>query len=211
MLRHKAYKFRLYPTSEQEILIAKTIGSSRFVYNHMLNAWNISYKETGKGLSYGKCFAMLPSMKKSEDTSWLKEVDSVALQSSIKNLADSFDRFFKKQNQAPNFKSKKNPVQSYTTKNTNNTLAIIGNKVKLPKLGFVRFSKSREVNSRILSATVRKNASGKFFVSLLCEEEITELPKTNKSVGIDLGITDFAILSDGQKIDNNKFTAKMEK
>lgn len=64
MLRHKAYKFRLYPNIEQEILIAKTIGSSRFVYNHMLNAWNISYKETGKGLSYGKCSAMLPSMKK---------------------------------------------------------------------------------------------------------------------------------------------------
>ncbi|MFV0561252.1 MAG: helix-turn-helix domain-containing protein [Enterococcus sp.] len=94
MLRHKAYKFRLYPTSEQEILIAKTIGSSRFVYNHMLNAWNISYNETGKGLSYGKCSAMLPYMKKSEDTSWLKEVDSVSLQSSIKILADSFDIFF---------------------------------------------------------------------------------------------------------------------
>ncbi|WP_373804616.1 IS200/IS605 family element RNA-guided endonuclease TnpB [Jeotgalibaca porci] len=209
MLRHKAYKFRLYPNIEQEILIAKTIGSSRFVYNHMLNAWNISYKETGKGLSYGKCSAMLPSMKKSEDTSWLKEVDSVALQSSIKDLAESFDRFFKKQTQFPKFKSKKNPVQSYTTKNTNNNLAIIGNKVKLPKLGLVSFSKSREVNGRILSATIRKNASGKFFVSLLCEEEIAELPKTNKSIGIDLGITDFAILSDGQRLDNHRFTAKM--
>lgn len=211
MLRHKAYKFRLYPTVEQEIFIAKTIGSSRFVYNHMLNAWNSSFKETGKGLSYGKCSAMLPALKKSDDTSWLREVDSVALQSSIKNLAESFDRFFKKQNLSPTFKSKKNPVQSYTTKNTNNNLAIVANKLKLPKLGLVKFSKSREVNGRILSATIRKNASGKFFVSLLCEEEITPLPKTNKSVGIDLGITDFAILSNGQKIDNNKFTSKMEK
>ena len=209
MLRHKAYKFRLYPNVEQEILIAKTIGSSRFVYNHMLNAWNSSYKETGKGLSYGKCSAMLPAMKKSDDTSWLREVDSVALQSSIKNLAESFDRFFKKQNQSPNFKSKKNPIQSYTTKNTNNNLAIVDHKLKLPKLGLVRFSKSREVSGRILSATIRKNASGKFFVSLLCEEEITELPTTNKAVGIDLGITDFAILSNGQKIDNHKFTSKM--
>lgn len=210
MLRHKAYKFRLYPNVEQEILIAKTIGSSRFVYNHMLNAWNSSYKETGKGLSYGKCSAMLPAMKKSDDTSWLREVDSVALQSSIKNLAESFDRFFKKQNQSPNFKSKKNPVQSYTTKNTNNNLAIVDHKLKLPKLGLVKFSKSREVSGRILSATIRKNASGKFFVSLLCEEEITELPTTNKAVGIDLGITDFAILSNGQKIDNHKFTSKIE-
>ncbi|MGX7060005.1 IS200/IS605 family element RNA-guided endonuclease TnpB [Vagococcus humatus] len=211
MLRHKAYKFRLYPNVEQEILIAKTIGSSRFVYNHMLNAWNISYQETGKGLSYGKCSAMLPAMKKSDDTSWLREVDSIALQSSIKNLAESFDRFFKKQNRSPNFKSKKNPVQSYITKNTHNNLAIVDNKLKLPKLGLVKFSKSREVNGRILSAIVRKNASGKFFVSLLCEEEITELPKNNNSVGIDLGITDFAILSNGQKIDNHKFTSKMEK
>jgi len=209
MLRHKAYKFRLYPNVEQEILIAKTIGSSRFVYNHMLNAWNSSYKETGKGLSYGKCSAMLPAMKKSDDTSWLREVDSAALQSSIKNLAESFDRFFKKQNQLPNFKSKKNPVQSYTTKNTNNNLSIVDHKLKLPKLGLVKFSKSREVSGRILSATIRKNASGKFFVSLLCEEEITELPTTNKAVGIDLGITDFAILSNGQKIDNHKFTSKM--
>ncbi|STX09170.1 transposase, IS605 OrfB family [Kurthia zopfii] len=209
MLRHKAYKFRLYPNVEQEILIAKTIGSSRFVYNHMLNAWNSSYKETGKGLSYGKCSAMLPAMKKSDDTSWLREVDSVALQSSIKNLAESFDRFFKKQNQSPNFKSKKNPIQSYTTKNTNNNLAIVDHKLKLPKLGLVKFSKSREVSGRILSATIRKNASGKFFVSLLCEEEITELPTTNKAVGIDLGITDFAILSNSQKIDNHKFTSKM--
>lgn len=133
----------------------------------------------------------------------------MALQSSIKDLAESFDRFFKKQTQFPKFKSKKNPVQSYTTKNTNNNLAIIGNKVKLPKLGLVSFSKSREVNGRILSATIRKNASGKFFVSLLCEEEIAELPKTNKSIGIDLGITDFAILSDGQRLDNHRFTAKM--
>ncbi|MGO2629914.1 MAG: helix-turn-helix domain-containing protein, partial [Enterococcus italicus] len=75
MFRHKAYKFRLYPTVEQEILIGKTIGSSRFIYNHMLTAWNSSYKKTGKGLSYGKCSAMLPAMKKSGDTSWLKEVD----------------------------------------------------------------------------------------------------------------------------------------
>lgn len=107
MLRHKAYKFRLYPNVEQEILIAKTIGSSRFVYNHMLNVWISSYKETGKGLSYDKCSAMLPAMKKSDDTSWLREVYSVALQSSIKNLAESFDRFFKKQNNRLTLKVRK--------------------------------------------------------------------------------------------------------
>ncbi|BFH63052.1 IS200/IS605 family element RNA-guided endonuclease TnpB [Paenibacillus azoreducens] len=211
MLRHKAYKFRIYPNQEQQILIAKTIGCSRFVYNHFLNMWNTAYSNTGKGLSYPSCSAMLPKMKKDVETYWLKEVDSIALQSSLLNLADSFSRFFKKQNKRPQFKSKKNPVQSYTTKNVNQSIEIKESYVKLPKLGFVKLAKSREPKGRILNATLRKNASGKFFVSILCEEEIDELPKVNSAIGIDLGITDFAILSDSQKKDNHRFTAQMEK
>ena len=211
MLHHKAYKFRIYPNQEQEILIAKTIGCSRYVYNHLLNLWNEEYSKTGKGLSYNSCSAMLPQMKKDQETIWLKEVDSIALQSSVRDLSDAFERFFKKQNKHPQFKSKKYPVQSYTTKNVNNNIIIKDNTVKLPKLGFVKFAKSREPKGRILNATIRRNPSGKFFVSILCEEEIFELPKTNSAIGIDLGIIDFAVLSDGQKKDNNKFTSKMEK
>ena len=211
MLRHKAYKFRIYPNQKQKVLIAKTIGCSRFVYNHFLNLWNTTYDETGKGLSYHSCSAMLPEMKKDGKTEWLKEVDSIALQSSVKNLADSFTRFFKKQNNKPQFKSKKNPVQSYITKNVNNSIELKEKYVKLPKLGLVKFAKSREPKGRILHVTIRKNASGKFFVSILCEEEIDELPKSDSVIGVDLGITDFAVLSDGCKHDNNKFTSKMEK
>ncbi|MFU1798775.1 RNA-guided endonuclease TnpB family protein, partial [Paenibacillus azoreducens] len=148
--RHKAYKFRIYPNQEQQILIAKTIGCSRFVYNHFLNMWNTAYSNTGKGLSYPSCSAMLPKMKKDVETCWLKEVDSIALQSSLLNLADSFSRFFKKQNKRPQFKSKKNPVQSYTTKNVNQSIEIKENYVKLPKLGFVKLAKSREPKGRIL-------------------------------------------------------------
>ena len=211
MLRHKAYKFRIYPNADQEVLIIKTIGCIRFVYIYFLALWNEEYSKNGKGLTYNSCSAMLPQMKKNEATSWLKEVDSIALQSSVKNLSDSFSRFFKKQNRRPQFKSKKNPVQSYTTKNVNKSITIIENIIKLPKLGQVKFAKSRELNGRILNATIRKNPSGKFFVSILCEEEVPELPKTGLEIGIDLGITDFAILSNGQKIDNNRFTSKMEK
>ena len=211
MLRHKAYKFRIYPNADQEVLIIKTSGCVRFVYNYFLALWNEEYSKNGKGLTYNSCSAMLPQMKKNEATSWLKEVDSIALQSSVKNLSDSFSRFFKKQNRRPQFKSKKNPVQSYTTKNVNKSITIIENIIKLPKLGQVKFAKSRELNGRILNATIRKNPSGKFFVSILCEEEVPELPKTGLEIGIDLGITDFAILSNGQKIDNNRFTSKMEK
>lgn len=130
MVWHKAFKFRIYPTKEQEVLIAKTIGCSRFVFNRFLDKWNSAFKETGKRLSYGTCSAELTQLKK--EIEWLKEVDSISLQSALRNLDDSFKRFFKKQNKAPRFKSKKNAVQSYTTKQTNGNIAIAGNKLKLP-------------------------------------------------------------------------------
>ncbi|MDH2889721.1 IS200/IS605 family element RNA-guided endonuclease TnpB [Bacillus cytotoxicus] len=208
MLVKKAYKFRIYPNKEQEILIAKTIGCSRFVFNHFLEKWNNVYKETGKGLTYNSCSDKLTQLKK--ELVWLKEVDSIALQSSLKNLADSYTRFFKKQNKAPRFKSKKNKVQSYTTKHVNGNIEIAGSKIKLPKLGFVRFAKSREVEGRILHATMRRNPSGKYFVSILAETEVQELPKTCSSVGMDVGLKDFAILSTGEVFGNPKWFRKLE-
>ena len=208
MLVNKAYKFRLYPNQEQVTLINKTIGCSRFVFNHFLSKWNDTYKGTGKGLAYGTCSAELPKLKK--EFVWLKEVDSIAIQSSVRNLADAFDRFFKKQNDAPRFKSKKNQVQSYTTKHTNGNITIVGSKIRLPKLGFVRFAKSREVEGRILNATVRRNPSGKYFVSILVETEVQPLEKTGSFVGVDVGLKDFAILSTGEVFPNPKWFRKLE-
>ena len=209
MVKNKAYKIRLYPTKEQEILIAKTIGCSRYVFNHFLDKWNTVYKETGKGLTYSSCSSQLTQLKKEID--WLKEVDSISLQSALRNLEDSFKRFFKKQNKVPRFKSKKNPVQSYTTKWTNNNIAVVGNRIKLPKLGLVRFAKSQEVEGRILNATVSRKPSGRYFVSILVEIEIKPKSKTNSSVGVDVGLKDFAILSDGTVYQNPKYFRKMEK
>ncbi|MBJ8096159.1 IS200/IS605 family element RNA-guided endonuclease TnpB [Bacillus sp. S4] len=211
MLINKAYKFRIYPNKIQEILIAKTIGCSRFVFNRFLTMWNNTYKETGKGLTYNSCSSELTQLKKQNDTIWLKEVDSIALQSTLKNLADAFSRFFKKQNDPPQFKSKRNKIQSYTTKETNGNIAVIGNRIKLPKIGLVKFAKSREVTGRILNATIRRNPSGKYFVSLLVETEVNELPKTGSSVGIDMGLKDFAILSNGTTYKNPKFFRTLEK
>jgi putative transposase len=211
---HKAYKFRIYPTKEQEILIKKSIGCSRFVFNHFLAKWKETYKETGKGLSYNACAKLLTALKKQFE--WLKEVDAHALQSSLRNLDDAFKRFFKKQNDAPRFKSKRNKVQSYTTKmekkNQLPEVSIQGNQVKLPKLGWVRFAKSREVEGRILSATIRRNPSGKYFVSILCEmNSCPYVPvDKNKAVGIDLGLKEFAILSDGTKVKPSRFFRKYE-
>jgi putative transposase len=193
IMMNKAYKFRIYPNQAQAILINKTIGCSRFVFNHFLSLWNHAYKETGKGLTYGICSAKLPAMKK--ELVWLKEVDSIAIQSSVRNLADAYTRF----------KSKKNNVQSYTTKQTNENIAVVGNKIKLPKLGLVRFAKSHEVEGRIVNATVRQNPSGRYFVSLLVETEVQKLPKTHSYIGIDVGLKDFAILSDGTHYENPKF------
>ena len=205
----KAFKFRIYPNKKQEVLISKTIGCSRFVFNHFLDKWKITYKNTGKGLTYNQCSSQLTQLKK--ELEWLKEVDSIAVQSSLKHLADAYSRFFKKQNNQPRFKSKNNPVQSYTTKQTNGNIAVCDNTIKLPKLGHVTFAKSRDVEGRILSATIRRNATRKYFISILTETEVDELPKTKSVVGIDVGLKDFAILSDGTVHKNPRFLRSLER
>jgi putative transposase len=151
-----------------------------------------------------------------QEFDWLKEVDSTSVQISVKYLADAFDRFFKKQNERPRFKSKRNPVQSYKTniqgKSQLLEVSIIGNKLKLPKLKWVRFAYSKQVTGRILNATIRRNASGKYFVNLLLvEQEINELPKSGSSVGVDVGLKNFATLSDGTVYQNDRYFHSLEK
>lgn len=226
MLVNKAYKFRIYPNKKQMELINKTFGCSRFVFNFFLGKqkekdayWYIveemvqnrqlpSNNWKGEFLNKHQTIKELPKLKK--QYTFLKEVDSIALQKSVENLANAFERYYKKQGNYPRFKSKKNPVQSYTTKYTNSNIAIDGNKIKLPKLGWVRFAKSREVDGRILNATIRRNPSGKYFISIGVEVEVSELPKTNSAIGIDVGLKDFAILSDGTTYSNPKFLRKLE-
>ena len=208
LLVHKAYKFRIYPDSNQALLIVKTIGCSRFVFNHFLAERSSAYESEKKTLSYNNCSAMLTQLKK--ELTWLSEVDSTALQSSLRFLDDSFKRFFSRQNDYPRFKSRKNPVQSYTSKFTNNNIAVEDSFLKLPKLGLVRFAKSREVDGRIISATVSRKPSGKFFVSILAETEVSELPKTGIACGVDLGLKDFAVLSDGSGQTNPRFFRSLE-
>ena len=210
--RLKAYKFRIYPTEEQEIFFAKTFGCVRKVYNLMLNDRKKAYEEVKNDPSKKMTFPTPAKYKK--EFPFLKEVDSLALANAQLNLDKAYKNFFRDKSVGfPRFKSKKNPVQSYTTNNQNGTVALIDNKfIKVPKLkSLIRIKLHRQPKGMIKSATISRHASGKYYISLLCKEEISELPKTNSAIGIDLGITDFAILSDGQKIDNNKFTSKMEK
>lgn len=210
--RLKAYKFRIYPTEEQEIFFAKTFGCVRKVYNLMLNDRKKAYEEVKNDSSKKMTFPTPAKYKK--EFPFLKEVDSLALANAQLHLDKAYKNFFRDKSVGfPRFKSKKNPVQSYTTNNQNGTVALIDNKfIKVPKLkSLIRIKLHRQPKGRIKSATISRHSSGKYYISLLCKEEISELPKTNSAIGIDLGITDFAILSDGQKIDNNKFTSKMEK
>lgn len=206
---YKAYKYRIYPNKEQQTLIAKTIGCSRYIYNYLLNLWNNTYKDTGKGLNYYACSKELPILKKQFD--WLKEVDSTALQSSTRDLTDGFGRFFKKQTNKPRFKSKKNSVQSYTSTNNNDSIRVEGDRVRIPKLGFVKFANSRRLTGVIKSATVRRNATGKYFISIIVETTVEELPKTNTTIGIDVGLTDFLTLSDGTNVSNPRNFRGLEK
>ncbi|WP_188647595.1 IS200/IS605 family element RNA-guided endonuclease TnpB [Marinithermofilum abyssi] len=213
---YKAYRFRIYPNRKQISLIHRSIGCTRFVFNHFLSQWNEAYEQTGKGLSYAACSRKLTKLKK--ELEWLKEPDATSLQNSLKHLADAFQRFFKKQNHRPRFKSKKHPVQSYTSqcnypKKGPPTMVIQGHRIKLPKLGWVRFAKSKQVEGRILSATVRKNPSGKYFISVLCQRIFSPFVPVDKSkaVGIDLGLKHFAILSSGEVIPNPKHHWKYEK
>nr|WP_181726984.1 IS200/IS605 family element RNA-guided endonuclease TnpB [Enterococcus faecium]QJS07094.1 IS200/IS605 family element transposase accessory protein TnpB [Enterococcus faecium]QJS07179.1 Transposase [Enterococcus faecium] len=208
----KAYKFRIYPTEEQEIFFAKSFGCVRKVYNLMLDDRKKAYEEV-KNDSSKKMTSPTPAKYKKEFP-FLKEIDSLALANAQLNLDKAYKNFFRDKSVGfPRFKSKKNPVQSYTTNNQNGTVALIDSKfIKVPKLkSLVRIKLHRQPKGIIKSATISRHSSGKYYISLLCKEEIIELPKTNSTIGIDLGIMDFAILSDGQKIDNNKFTSKMEK
>lgn len=226
MNHHKAFKFRIYPTKEQITLIHKTLGCTRFVFNFFLSKqqqkdayWYICEQmvqngqlpqNNWKGAYFHKYTSIKDLKELKQHYPFLKEVDSIALQKSVENLHDAYIRYYKKQNRIPHFKSKKNPTQSYTTKQSNGNIAIQGNQLKLPKLGWVRFAKSREVDGRILNATIRRNPSGKYFVSIVAEVDIQALLKTHQEVGIDLGIKQFSVLSQGKPIDNLHFLRNRE-
>lgn len=210
MKQLKAYKFRIYPTEEQKIFFSKTFGCVRLVYNLMLNDRIKAYEES-KGNPDKKIKYPTPAQYKKE-YEFLKEVDSLALANAQMNLDKAYKNFFRdKFIGFPKFKSKKNPVQSYTTNNQNGTVNIFENWLKVPKLKeLVKIKVHRKIEGIIKSATISRNGSGKYFISLLCETDIQELPKTNSSVGIDLGIKDLAILSTGEKIENLKFRKQLE-
>ncbi len=207
----RAYKFSLEPTKAQAVKIEKTLGCVRFVYNHFLALRKELFETCGEKLNYNGCSAEMTKLKK--ELVWLKEVDATALQSSIKNLDRAYSNFFAKRTNYPRFHKKNGMRKAFTSKKVNENIAVFQSKgvLKLPKLGYVRCRYSRQVEGRILSATVSKNPVGKYFVSILCTEvEMPQLAKTGLSVGLDLGLKDMFTPSVGDPTPNLKFARSQQ-
>lgn len=205
----KAYKYRIYPNKKQQMLIQKTFGCTRFIYNYFLDLRIKEYKENAKTLSYNDSSKLLTQLKK--ELLWLKEPDKDSLQKALKGLDNAYQKFFKEHTGFPKFKSKKDRHKSYRTSCTNNNIQFCGKHIKLPKLGMVKVRDKHIPSGRILNSTISQEPNGHYYVSLCCTDVICEqYVKTNKNIGIDLGIVDFAILSDGTKIENPRFNEKSE-
>lgn len=201
----KGYKYRLYPNKEQQEYFAKCFGCVRFIYNRMLSDKIEYYKETKQKLNN------TPAQYKKEFP-WLREVDSLALANAQMNLQSAYNNFFKRPEVGfPKFKSKKNHCYSYTTNNQGGNIYISDRYIKLPKIGLVRVKKHRDFEGVIKSVTVSKTPSSKYYVSVLvyCEEQ-EKLPESENKIGIDLGIKEFCITSDGEMIENPKYLRKSE-
>ena len=204
----KTYRFRIYPNKEQKILLAKTFGCVRFVYNYYLDLRQKKWKEEQTTFNFYDCSKDLTKLKQEKD--WLKEVDKFALQNSLKDLEFAYKMFWKNNNGFPKFKSKH--INNFSYKTTCNysgkpTIEFLKNSIKLPKLKKVKIKdKTLKPQGRIINATITQVPSGKYYVSIVCTDvEMQPFKKTNKNVGIDLGIKELATLSDNVKYENKHY------
>ena len=206
-----AFQGVLYPNEKQRELIEKTFGCCRYVYNRFLNERILSYRESGKSVTYTEQCHTLALMKAKPGTEWLQEADATAQQNTLRNLDEAFDHFFAglkdgKRFGYPKFKKKHASRQSYKSTNNNKSIRFEGErKIRLPKLGIVSCRFGRIPKGRILSATVIREADGTYAITLASEEPKPEqMPKTGKNTGIDLGIKTLAVTSDGTEYRNPK-------
>jgi len=202
---NKTYKFRIYPNKHQKILLSNHFGCSRFVYNYFLNQRIEQYKEKGSSDNRYEQQKSLTKLKKEDEYSFLKEVNSQTIQFSLKCLDDSYTNFFNKKSRFPKFKSRKH-------KNTF-TIPQFGRlengKLKIPKFkDGIKINLHRKVEGKIGKMNISKTTTDKYYVSIFTEQMMEDLPKTNRQVGIDLGLKDFVITSDNKKYKNNKYTSK---
>ena len=200
----RAYKYRIYPNKQQKQYFSKCFGCVRFFYNKSLSDMNDIYEST-------KEFENITPATYKEDYPFLKEVDSLALSNAQMNRNTAFKAYFRGQNKKPQFKSKKNS-QSYTTNCQSNSIRFSDNNryITIPKCPRIRIKKHRDFVGTIKSATISKTCDEKYYISLLVETDIKPLPQSNKAVGLDLGVKDLVIDSNGLKYKNHKYLAKSE-
>ena len=211
MKQKRAYKYRFYPNDEQKRLLAQTFGCCRYVYNWALRKKTDAYYKDGQRLSYKDLSAMLTELKKQDDTMWLSDVSSVPLQQALRHLDKAFMHFFKGRGKYPKFKKKRNQqsatyvVTAFNWDGTSLTLA------KMTEPLEIVWSRPLPKGCKPSSVTVTKDCADRYFVSLLIEEDIAHLKPVEQSIGADLGLKDFVILSTGETIGNPKFFHKDEK
>ena len=196
----RAYRFRFYPTPEQEMILAKTFGCARFAYNHMLRLRTDAWFKEQKRVGYHETSALLTKLKKTPEYAWLNEVSSVPVQQALRHLQTAFNNFFAKRAAYPTFKRKDGPQSAeYTT----SAFKWDGRALKLAKMDAplaIRWSRTIPKAAKVTTVTVSKDAAGRYFVSLLCDDTVSPKPEVTGKVGIDLGLTHFAIISTGEKV-----------
>ncbi|SIO24313.1 putative transposase [Singulisphaera sp. GP187] len=209
----KVYRFRMKPTKAQAHALNRMAGARRWVWNWGLARKREHYKEFGKTLAYHALAAELTVLKTKPETAWLKEADSQAMQQTLKDLDRSFVNFFDRRSRFPTFKNRKRDRARFRIPQR---VKVVDGKVVIPKIGPVRIYQSQPVDEPTKSATFRRSADGKWYVSLTAEFEMPDLPLVppcpERTVGIDLGLIDFATLSDGSEpIPAPKFFRKAQK
>ena len=206
---NKSFKVRIYPSKEQYVLIDKTFGCARYVYNFMLNLKQRLYKNFNISLSYNHMSKVLTELKRHK--TWLKDVDKWSLTNALKDLDFAYQMFFKGSG-FPKLKSRKRDKNSYRT-NDYLFLDKDNRKIRIPKVGWIKFRDKSNFKglTKINNITISKSSSGKYYASISAEVDIKHFEKTNQNVGIDLGLKDFCILNDGTKFENPKFLVNNEK
>jgi putative transposase len=196
----RAYRFRFYPTPEQEMILAKTFGCARFAYNYMLRLRTDAWFKEQKRVGYHETSALLTKLKNTPEYAWLNEVSSVPVQQALRHLQTAFNNFFAKRAAYPTFKRKDGPQSAeYTI----SAFKWDGRALKLAKMDAplaIRWSRTIPKAAKVTTVTVSKDAAGRYFVSLLCDDTVSPKPEVTGKVGIDLGLTHFAILSTGEKV-----------
>jgi putative transposase len=209
---YKAYRFRLYPNKEQQVLLAKHFGATRWIYNYALSKKTSSYQKDKTNLSRFDIQKDIPLLKSKEETQWLKEINSQSLQASLENMDSAYKKFFKEKKGFPRFKSKQDNRQSFSIPQSTKVY-FESNQIEIPKFKtFIKARLHRKFEGKIKSSTITKTPTNKYFISILVEVD-AEIPNKkpiveSKAIGIDLGIKTFATLSNGIEIENPKHLRK---